>query len=65
MQKEAAIIKLLDNLYAFRTWTSWEFDKIKYDHGYILLAKTENGWSCSMCHDQDRYIHFPLFLQIQ
>ena len=65
MHKQAPIIQLLHDLYAFRTWTSLGFDKIKYDHGYILLAKTENGWSCSTCHDPDRCIHLPLFSQIQ
>ena len=61
MHSIAPIIKLREDLYACRTWSSYDSNKIKYDRNYAILAKTENGLACSLCTNLLRCLHIQMF----
>ena len=61
MHSIAPIIELWEDLYACRTWSSYDSNKIKYDCNYAILAKTENGLACSLCTNLSRCLHIQMF----
>lgn len=65
MHSRAPIIQLGEDLYACRTWSDYDCNKIKYNHGYAILLKNCNGWGCSLCTSnaapsQQKCIHSEL-----
>ena len=61
MHSIAPIIQLWDNLYACRTWSDYDSNKIKYDCNYAILAKTENGLACLICTDLQRCLQIQMY----